>query len=83
MPKFIDHHPMSELAPEAKAGIAERIKAGEPDEHGVRGLNVFIGKNGESFCLSEAPSAEAVKKAHEAFGFEISDSDIVEVESVV
>jgi hypothetical protein len=83
MPKFIDHHPMSELAPEAKAGIAERIKAGEPDENGVRGLNVFIGKNGESFCLSEAPSAEAVKKAHEAFGFELSDSDIVEVESVV
>jgi Protein of unknown function (DUF4242) len=83
VPKFIDHHPMSELAPEAKAGIAERIKAGEPDEHGVRGLNVFIGKNGESFCLSEAPSAEAVKKAHEAFGFELSDSDIVEVESVV
>ena len=83
MPKFIDHHPMSELAPEAKAGIAERIKAGEPDEHGVRGLNVFIGKNGESFCLSEAPNAEAVKKAHEAFGFELSDSDIVEVESVV
>ena len=83
MPKFIDHHPMSELAPEAKASIAEKLKAGEPDEHGVRGLNVFIGKNGESFCLSEAPSADAVKKAHEALGFEISERDIVEVESVV
>lgn len=83
MPKFIDHHPMSELAPEARAGIAEKIKAGEPDAHGVRGLNVFIGKDGESFCLSEAPSAEAVKKAHEALGFSISERDIVEVESVL
>lgn len=83
MPKFIDHHEMSELAPEARAGIAEKLRAGEADEHGVRGINVFLGKNGESYCLSEAPSAEAVKKAHEALGFSISDRDIVEVESVV
>jgi Protein of unknown function (DUF4242) len=83
MPKFIDHHEMSELAPEARTGIAEKLRGGEPDEHGVRGLNVFIGKNGESFCLSEAPNAEAVKKAHEALGFSIAEGDIVEVESVV
>jgi hypothetical protein len=82
MPKFIDHHPMSELAPEARAGIAEKLKAGEPDEHGVRGLDVFVGK-GQAFCVSEAPSADAVKKAHEALGFSLSERDIVEVESVV
>jgi hypothetical protein len=82
MPKFIDHHPMSELAPEARAGIAEKLKAGEPDEHGVRGLNVFVGE-GQAFCVSEAPSADAVKKAHEALGFSLSERDIVEVESVV
>jgi hypothetical protein len=83
MPKFIDHHEMSELAPEARAGIAERLRAGEPDEFGVRGLNVFVGKDGTSYCLSEAPSAEAVKRAHGALGFELDDSDIVEVESVI
>jgi hypothetical protein len=83
VPKFIDHHEMRDVAPEMAEGIAERIKAGEPDEHGVRGLNVFLGKDGTAYCLSEAPDAEAVVKAHEAVGFALSRSDVVEVESVV
>jgi hypothetical protein len=83
MPKFIDHHEMRDVAPEMAEGIAERIKAGEADEHGVKGLNVFLGKDGTAYCLSEAPSADAVVKAHEAVGFPLDRSDVVEVESVV
>ena len=83
MPKFIDHHEMSEVAPETARGIADRLKAGETDEHGVKGLNVFLGKDGTAYCLSEAPDAESVMKAHEAFGFTLDRSDVVEVESVV
>jgi hypothetical protein len=83
MPKFIDHHEMSDLAPEMAAGIAERINAGQADEHGVKGLNVFLGKDGTAFCLSEAPDADAVIKAHESFGFSLDRKDVVEVESVV
>jgi hypothetical protein len=83
MPKFIDHHPMGPgLPPEAAEGIAEKIRAGETDEFGVKGLNVYIGKTGEAFCVSEAPDAEAVMKAHEAAGFPISRTDVVEVEAV-
>ena len=83
MPKFIDHHEMREMAPEMAEGIAERIKAGQPDEYGVKGLNVFVGKDGTAYCLSEAPDADAVVKTHEAFGLSLSRSDVVEVESVV
>ena len=83
MPKFIDHHEMRDVASEVAEGIAARIQAGEEDEHGVKGLNVFLGKDGTAFCLSEAPDADAVVKAHEAVGFELSRSDVVEVESVV
>jgi hypothetical protein len=83
MPKFIDHHEMSDVAPEMAAGIAERIKAGEPDEHGVTGLNVFMANDGTAYCLSEAPNADAVIKAHAAVGFDLSPSDVVEVQSVV
>jgi hypothetical protein len=83
MPTFIDHHEMRDVAPEVAEGIAARIEAGEEDEHGVKGLNVFLGKDGTAFCLSEAPDADAVVKAHEAVGFELSRSDVVEVESVV
>jgi uncharacterized protein DUF4242 len=83
MPKFIDHHEMRDVAPELAEGIAERIKVGQADEHGVKGLNVFLGKDGTAFCLSEAPDAEAVIKAHESFGFSLERSDVVEVQSVV
>ena len=83
MPKFIDHHEMSGVAPEMAAAIGERIKAGEADEHGVKGLNVFLGKDGTAFCLSEAPDAGAVVKAHQAYGFSLDSADVVEVQSVV
>ena len=83
MPKFIDHHEMRDVAPEMAEAIGARIKAGEADEHGVTGLNVFLGKDGTAFCLSEAPNADAVIKAHESFGFALDRKDVVEVESVV
>ena len=83
MPKFIDHHEMSDVAPEMAAAIGERITAGEADEHGVKGLNVFLGKDGTAFCFSEAPDAESVVKAHEAYGFSLDSADVVEVQSVV
>jgi hypothetical protein len=83
MPKFIDHHEMRDVAPEMAAGIAERIKAGDTDEHGVKGLNVFMGKDGTAFCLSEAPDTDAVIKAHESHGFSLDRANVVEVESVV
>jgi hypothetical protein len=82
--KFIDHHAtMPKLAPEMAEGIAERLRAGESDEFGVKGLNVFLGKDGTAYCLSDAPDAEAVVKAHEAAGFRISKDDVVEVEALV
>jgi hypothetical protein len=84
MPKFIDHHAMSpDMPPEVQEGIAARIRSGEEDEHGVRGLNVFLGTDGTAYCLSEAPDAEAVVRAHEAAGFPIGRDDVVEVTSVV
>ena len=83
MPTFIDHHEMSDVAPEMAAAIGERIKAGDADENGVKGLNVFLGKDGTAFCLSEAPDAGAVVKAHQAYGFSLDSADVVEVQSVV
>ena len=83
MPKFLDHHAMPPLAPEMRKGIADRIKAGEADEHGVKGLNVILTADGEGYCLSEAPDADAVVRAHEALGFQISRDDVVEVETAV
>jgi hypothetical protein len=44
---------------------------------------VFLGKDGTAYCLSDAPNADAVIKAHESFSFSLSPSDVVEVQSVV
>ena len=83
MPKFLDHHPtMPEVAPETAQEMAGRIKAGKADEFGVTGLNVFMCANGEGYCLSEAPDADAVVKAHEALGFPLSRKDVVEVTTI-
>jgi hypothetical protein len=83
MPKFLDHHAtMPEVAPETAQEMASRIKAGKPDQFGVTGLNVFMCANGEGYCLSEAPDADAVVKAHQALGFPLSRADVVEVTTI-
>ncbi len=82
MPTFLDHHAMGEMSPEMKEGMAERIRSGQPDENGAKALNLYLA-DGEAYCLSEAPNAEAVQKAHEAAGVAIGREDIVEVEALV
>jgi Protein of unknown function (DUF4242) len=82
MPTFLDHHPMSPLSPEAQEGIAGKLRAGERDEHGVKGLNVYVAK-GEAYCLSDAPDAESIVAAHRALGFEIQPDAVVEVHAVL
>jgi hypothetical protein len=78
MPTFLDHHGMPELSPEMKEAMAGRIRGGEADENGARALNVYVA-DGEAYCLSDAPSAEAVVKAHEAAGVPLRREDVVEV----
>ena len=83
MPTFIDHHESFETSPEMEAAIAEQIRSGQPNEHGVRGINMFLTAEGGAYCLMEAPDAEAVVKAHEPGGQTIRREDVVEVRSLV
>ncbi len=84
MAKFIDHHvKMPPMPPEFAKQAAGRIKAGKADEFGVKGLNVFIGKDGQGWCLSEGPNADAVVKSHKALGFPLDRTDVTEVSSLV
>lgn len=78
MPTFLDHHAMPEVSPEMKEAMAGRIRGGEVDENGAKAVNVYLA-DGEAYCLSDAPSAEAVVKAHEAAGVPIRREDVVEV----
>jgi|Tabmets5t2r1_1033131.scaffolds.fasta_scaffold25145_2 Protein of unknown function (DUF4242) len=82
MPMFLDHHAMPEPTPEMKEGMAERLRSGSVDEHGVKGLNVYLA-DGEAYCLTEGPDADAVVRSHAALGLPIDRGDVVEVTSVV
>ena len=84
MPKFIDYHAqVPQLPPEAVQQMIEMIQAGQPDEFGVKLLNVFVGKSGEAYCLTDAPNAQSVCQAHESGGVQLSRSDVHEVNSLV
>jgi len=82
MPTFIDHHAMPEPTPEMREGMASRLRAGAADEHGVTGLNVYLAE-GEAYCLTDAPDADAVVRSHEAFGVAVRPEDVVEVSPVI
>jgi hypothetical protein len=82
MPKFLDHHAMGPVSPELQESMASRIKAGERDEHGVQGLSVMLTKDGEAYCVSDAPDADAVVQAHGAMGVDVRREDVVEIQTV-
>jgi hypothetical protein len=80
VPQYLDHHPTDpNMPPEVVARIIERLRSGERDEFGEKGLNVFIGAE-QTYCHTEAPSVEAVRKSHEALGIVLGPQDVVEVQ---
>ena len=82
MPKFIDHHATMQMPPEMAQAVIEKMKSGEKDEYGVIGLNAYVGQS-ESWCLTDAPNAEAVHKGHEGMGINLGPGDVIEVNPLV
>jgi hypothetical protein len=81
MPTFLDHHPVAHAATAdvALQALQARIRAGEADDSGVKYLNAYVAVNGEGYCLSESPDADAVVKSHGALGYTIDVTDVIEV----
>ena len=87
MPMFLDRHEgglppemVAAVKQKAAAGQAQKAAAGQADEFGAKALNVYW-SDSETFCLSDAPNAEAVHKAHEAIGVTLGGGDVQQVES--
>ena len=72
---------MPEIQPEMAAQMKARLSSGEVDQFGAKGINVFVG-DGEGWCLSEAPNADAVCDSHAALGFPTDRGDVREVTAV-
>lgn len=86
MPRFLDHHPLPEMTPEQTKAMVAQLKTAidskKPDKFGVTVLNVFLAK-GESWGYTDAPSAEAVVKNHEALGVKVSVKEITQVTPII
>lgn len=82
MPKYIDHHKIVEMPPEATQKVVADMKAGRTNPLGVKPLNAFIAKN-EMWCYAEAPNADVICKMHEAYGLKLTGGDVIEVNSLV
>ena len=79
MPVFLDQHEGG-LTSEMAGMVRQKVAAGQADEFGAKALNVFW-SDSETFCLGEAPNAEAVHKAHEAIGVNLGEGSIRQVQS--
>ena len=81
MPMFLDQH-QGGLPPEMVGAVKQKVAAGQADEFGAKALNVFWSES-ETFCLSEAPNAEADHKSHEAIGVTLGGGDVRQVQSIL
>ena len=82
MAKFVDHHATTPMPPEMAQAVVEKLKSGQADQFDVTGVNAFVGAT-DTWCLSEAISADAVHKSHEAMGINLGAGDVQEVQALV
>lgn len=82
MPTFVDHHPTAPMSPEMAQAAVEKLKSGQADEFGVKGINAFVGEK-ETWCVTETDSAESVHKSHEAMGISLGDGAVTQVQALV
>ena len=60
----------------------EAIASGQADPFGVKPVNMYAAADGQAYCVTEAPDAEAIRKSHQAAGVPAPES-ITEVQSFV
>ena len=84
MPRFIDYHAhLPEIPPELLQKLSAEMQSGAEDDLGVKPANAFLSEDGQAWCLTEAPSAEAVYRWHEARGIPFDQGNVFEVTGVI
>ena len=83
MPTFMDYHQkLPPMPPEAFDQVRANLGAKKADEFGVTALDLYAGKEGQAYCLTDAPDADAVVKSHQAQGVPQTRGNVVEVTSL-
>ncbi|MBI2916929.1 MAG: DUF4242 domain-containing protein [Chloroflexi bacterium] len=81
MPKFVDFHADLKLPPDVQREFSESAKYGRRDRFDVRIVQVYYTRNGQTYCVTEAPNAEAVRRSHAMIG--VGTGDIYQVDTLV
>lgn len=78
MPTFIDTHAnTTDLPPELRKMVSDRVRSGEKDKFGVVDKGVIIDKEGRKLhCVLDAPDVDAVRKHHEALNVPVASETI-------
>jgi Protein of unknown function (DUF4242) len=78
MPLYIDFHAkMPTMPPEALNEIRKEI--GKVGPQGVTSVAAYFTKDGQAYCLSEAPDPDAVCRAHATKGLPLAKGDVHEI----
>ncbi len=78
MPLYIDFHAKMPSVP-LEALNEMRKQIGKVGPQGVTSVAAYFTKDGQAYCLSEAPDPDAVCRAHETKGLTITKGDVHEI----
>ena len=80
MPLYIDFH--AKMPPLPPGALEEMKKGlGKADKDGVKAVNAYLTADGQGYCISEAPNADAVCKSHAAKGFTLDKGEVHEIKT--
>jgi hypothetical protein len=80
MALFIDFHAkLPAIPPELINEMQANV--GKPGPIGVIPLAAYFTEDGQGYCVSEAPNADAVCRDHEAHGLTLAQGDVHEVKA--
>jgi hypothetical protein len=78
MPLYIDFHAKMPSVPQ-EALNEMRKEIGKVGPQGVTSVEAVFTKDGQAYCLSEAPNPDAVCRAHETKGLKLEKGDVHEI----
>jgi Protein of unknown function (DUF4242) len=80
MPLYIDFHAKAPpVPPEALEEMRKNL--GKADATGAKPVNALFTEDGQIYCITEAPNAEAVCKAHQAKGMILDKGEVHEIKA--
>ncbi len=82
MPRYIDFHAQMPKIPQDQL---QQLKSavGRPDNNGVKNIDAIFTKDGQGYCITDAPNADAVCRSHEAKGMRLGKGDVHEIASTL